>query len=121
MIRAVLILLAMCAPAVARPLDNGGYIHDYVHRIIAASGQRHEIRGDCVSACTMWLGHKGTCVYPDATLWFHSSGDPRGDAALRAFYPPRVLAFVERNGLLASRQLRGVPGWQLIRLGVERC
>lgn len=119
MIRTALLALAICAPAYAREIDNGGYIKDYITSIVHAAGKRHEIRGDCISACTMWLGHKGTCVYPDAELWFHSSGDPRGDAALKAFYPPRVLAFVAP--MLNSQTLTGVSGRQLIRLGVPSC
>lgn len=117
--RWIAFLALLAIPAHARPIDNGGRIGDYIERIVAASGQRHEIAGDCISACTMWLGHRGTCVYPDAELWFHSSGDPRGDAALKAFYPPRVLAF--GAPMLNSQTLTGVSGRQLIRLGVPSC
>ena len=116
---AALFLLALCAPALAREIDNGGNIGDYVRAIVAASGQRHEIRGDCVSACTMWLGHRGTCVYPDAELWFHAASHPDGTKTLLAFYPPRVRAFVAP--MLNSRTITGVSGWQLIRLGVPSC
>ena len=66
---------ALAASAIARPLDSGGRIGDYIERIVSASGKRHEIRGDCMSACTLWLGHAGVCVAPDAKLWFHAPRD----------------------------------------------
>jgi len=117
-----------------RPLDRGGRIGDYVERVIAAAGQRHEIRGDCMSACTIWLGHKGSCVAPDAVLWFHAATDSlramhddnpwrsiseRGAAALLAWYPPRVKAVV--RPWLNSPEFRTLSGEELIRLGVPAC
>jgi hypothetical protein len=117
-----------------RPLDRGGNIGIYVERIIAAAGQRHEIRGDCMSACTMWLGHRGTCVARDAVLWFHGasdglremrSGNPwlsiseKGNAALLAMYPPRVRQVV--RPWLNSPEYHTLTGAELIRLGVPAC
>lgn len=119
---ALAIILALAVSlAHARPIDAGGNIGDYIRAIAAARGQRHEIAGDCMSACTMWLGATRVCVYPDAELWFHSARPPEGNAALLAFYPPRVRAFVIRHGLLNSSEPRGVPGWQLIGLGIPAC
>ncbi len=130
-------VFAFAAPARAdflRPLDRGGRIGDYVERIVAASGRRHAIRGDCMSACTIWLGHKGTCVTPDAMLWFHGANDPlramrdgnpwrtiseKGNAALLAWYPPRVRAVV--RPWLRSPEYRTLSGAQLIALGVPAC
>lgn len=118
----------------ARPLDRGGRISDTITQIMAASGQRHEIRGDCMSACTMWLGHRGTCVTPDARLWFHAAQDGRasmrygnpwrtisadGNATLLAFYPPRVREIV--RPWLQSPEYRTMTGAQLIALGVPEC
>jgi hypothetical protein len=117
-----------------RPLDRGGLIGDYIEKIIASAGQRHEIRGDCMSACTVWLGHKGSCVAPDAVLWFHGASDRRramrfdnpwmsisdaGNAALLAMYPPRVRQVV--RPWLKSPDYRTLTGVELIRLGVPAC
>lgn len=131
------LVLAFAAPAQAdfmRPLDRGGRMSDTIARIISASGQRHEIRGDCMSSCTMWLGHRGTCVTPDARLWFHAAQDGTramrdgnpwrtisadGNAALLAWYPQRVRTVV--RPWLQSPEYRTLTGAQLISLGVPAC
>ena len=139
--RPLLLLSAAClgfvAPAQAqwfRPLDRGGSIAAYLMDIHAAAGRRHEIRGDCMSACTMWLGHRGVCVAPDAVLWFHGASDgvqamrqanpwraidPQANAALLAMYPPRVRAVVAP--WLDSPAWRTLTGVELIALGVPAC
>ena len=136
-----LLLLSAClclaAPAQAqglRPLDRGGSIAAYLMEIHAAAGKRHEIRGDCMSACTMWLGHRGVCVAPDAVLWFHGASDGvqamrqsnpwraisrEANAALLAMYPPRVRAVVAP--WLESPAWRRLTGVELIALGVPAC
>lgn len=117
----------------SRPVDHGGQISEYVGRIVAAAGQRHEIRGDCMSACTMWLGHRNACVAADALLHFHGATERQalsvpatwrsvnatGNAALLAFYPSRVRQVV--RPWLASAQFRTLTGAQLIGLGVPAC
>lgn len=117
--RWIAFLALLAIPAHARPIDNGGRIGDYIERIVAASGQRHEIAGDCISACTMWLGYRWTCVRPDAELWFHAGSIPVATETMFAMYPPRVKRLVWP--FMLSHHLVGVPGWQLIRLGVPRC
>ncbi len=125
---------ALAASAIARPLDSGGRIGDYIERIVSASGKRHEIRGDCMSACTLWLGHAGVCVAPDAKLWFHAPRDAgssrfqgssvrsskqSGVKTLMAFYPPRVRVVVQP--WLLSSEYHTLTGAQLIALGVPAC
>lgn len=117
-----------------RPLDRGGAMSDYVSRIASSVGQRHEIRGDCMSACTMWLGHSNACVAPDAVLYFHGASDAlramrssnpwksisaEGNAALMAFYPARVRSVV--RPWLQSPEFKTLTGAQLIQLGVRSC
>jgi len=130
--------LAFSSPAGAydffRPMDRGGRIGDYLQHIVAQAGQPHLISGDCMSACTMWLGHKGTCVTPDAVLWFHAAsersaemidGNPwrsisaDGNAALLSMYPPRVRAVV--RPWLSSPDFHTLTGAQLAALGVPLC
>ncbi len=121
------LLVAISAPASAqfrqwwRPSDPGGSIGDRILEIAAAGGRRHEIIGDCASACTMWLGARGVCVWPDAALWFHSARPASGNDALRTFYPPKVRNFVDANGYLDSYELRPIYGWQLIKMGIRDC
>lgn len=116
-----------------RPIDTGGGIGDRVREILASRGARHEIAGDCMSACTMWLGARKACVQPDAVLWFHGATGGRaayggggdrsetGNQALLAFYPPAVRRVVVTNGWLDSSTLRPLTAAQLVRLGVPAC
>lgn len=134
------VLAAAFAPTAAasfdfgRPMDRGGRIEEYLSRIVASAGRPHVIAGDCMSACTMWLGHKGTCVTPDSVLWFHGASDrlqamrqenpwramsPAGNAALLAMYPPRVRAVV--RSWLESPDYHTLTGAQLATLGVPLC
>lgn len=126
-------LLAFVASAPAqgrggRPADRGGAIGDYMRRVVSASGQRHVISGDCMSACTIWLGHSGTCVMPDAVLWFHSATVGRSDTGrlsasgnetLLAMYPPRVRAVV--RPWLRYHGYHRLTASQLVALGVPMC
>lgn len=117
-----------------RPLDRGGDIGEYTRRIVSGAGRAHVISGDCMSACTMWLGHRGVCVTPDAVLWFHAATDRlqamrqenpwrtishAGNAALLAMYPPRVRAVV--RPWLDSPDYHTLTGAQLAALGVPLC
>lgn len=126
------------APASAfdfdRPLDRGGSIADHMQRIVESAGRPHVISGDCMSACTMWLGHKNTCVTPDAVLWFHAASDRSremlddnpwrtisvsGNETMLAMYPPRVRAVV--RPWLQSPDFHTLTGRELAALGVPLC
>ena len=141
--RAGVALAAVCLwPGVAaaqnwgRPLDQGGDIAIRLRQISASAGQRHEISGDCKSACTLWLGHKGACVDRDAVLWFHAAADglkqahfenpwlwtsAAGNRLLLSAYPARVRALVAGNGWLDTPEMHTLTGAQLIALGVTAC
>lgn len=134
-------LLASCLSASAatafdlqRPLDHGGHIRDYMGRITEQAGRRHVIEGDCMSACTLWLGQKGTCVTPDAVLWFHAATDvtqsmrntnpwrtisAAGNQTLLANYPPRLRAVVAP--WLESPDYHTLTGLEVAALGVPLC
>ena len=133
----------LCLPATAayaldwgRPLDRGGDIGNRLRQIAAAPQRRHAINGDCMSSCTMWLGYKGTCVSPDAVLWFHAAADglkqahydnpwlwksAEGNRILLSFYPPRVRNVVTSNRWLETPEMHTLTGSQLIALGVPAC
>ena len=40
-------------------------------RQLRSSGQRVEVRGTCLSACTMYLGLTNLCITPSAEFGFH--------------------------------------------------
>lgn len=116
-----------------RPLDRGGPIAFYLEEIRNMSG-RKVLSGDCMSACTLWLGYRGTCVEDDAVLWFHGASDPlrqmrsanpwnaiseTANLALLQHYPPKVRDVV--RPWLASPQYRTLTGAELHALGVARC
>jgi len=114
--------------------DRGGSLNRYIERVVSASGQRVVIDGECMSSCTIWLGHRGVCVQRSARLWFHAAQDGTrsmrdgnpwrtvsadGNAALLAFYPPSVREAV--RPWLQSPEYRTLTGAQLIALGVMEC
>jgi hypothetical protein len=112
-----------------RPVDQGGNVISYIQRISAASQEGHAISGDCMSACTMWLGHRGTCVEADAVLYFHGASgglgvgwghvNPLANALLLGMYPPRVRAVV--RPWLYTTEFHTLSGRQLASLGVPLC
>jgi hypothetical protein len=67
-------LVAGSAQADSRPPpmhDTGGSVLARAMEIADLRGP-FPIRGYCSSACTMYLGYPGTCVYPGATFGFHA-------------------------------------------------
>ena len=111
------------------PYDQGGLIRDY--RARAKKLDRVEIRGTCVSACTMYLAVRGVCVDKYALLWFHAAHDPdtrkisaAGNAALVAHWPAPVRDWAARVGALGSVSFtwrRTLSGVELIAMGVPAC
>ncbi len=53
--------------------DRGGLLgqRSAEIRALRSSGQRVELRGTCLSACTMYLGLANVCVSPSAPFGFH--------------------------------------------------
>jgi len=123
----IVLFIFSALPAHARYVDNGGLIGGYVERIVGSSGEMHRIQGDCVSACTMWLGHKPVCVYPDTVLWFHGAVDSSGhiskigNIALMAFYPKALKAYLISHHWLQSAQLHSISGLGMLRFGIPLC
>lgn len=115
------------------PYDGGGLIPAYQTRIrqADAQGAQVEIRGTCVSACTMWLGARNVCVHPDAMLWFHAarkSGTRRisrfGNDVMSSYWPPAVRKWADRAGVLDSldfTQGHVLTGADLIPMGFPAC
>ena len=136
------LVLALClfvSPTFAqwdRPLDRGGRVAPYYADIAVARGQ-HRISGDCVSACSAWLGYRGTCIEPSARVYFHAVErnhplgaevnpwtlvDPAGTDRMMAHYPPKVRAIVA--SWMQSPELsetHSLSGRDLTGLGVPAC
>ena len=132
MIAAACVFVAMNLP--------GGSIAAHERHIAAldAAGCRVEIRGECLSACTMYLGAQSICVDPRARLGFHHTrrmhlggllvrpmkwdDQDHYDRRMAAFYPPAVrqwfLDDVRHRGFSAWGWLRGE---ELVRQGVADC
>lgn len=53
--------------------DRGGSLgkRGELIRQLRSSGQRVELRGTCLSACTMYLGLTNLCISPSAQFGFH--------------------------------------------------
>ena len=109
--------------------DGGGVVGDYLAFVdrANASGARVEIAGVCASACTMKLGVRRACIYPDAQLWFHAARNPDGRInALGTLimwekYPAGVRSWAANSGALSSAQFTTLSGAQAIALGVRAC
>lgn len=76
-----------------------------------------ELRGECNSACTMYLSNPRTCVHPDAILGFHAayyvgSVSPSERKNLQrwndysvSLYPLKVQKWLLKNGGLSKKML----------------
>ena len=112
-----------------KPYDGGGLLRDYAARVKKVA--RAEIRGTCVSACTMYLAARDVCVDKQALLWFHAAYDPHtrkisatGNAALVSHWPAPVRDWAARVGALGSVSFtwrRTLSGVGLIAMGVADC
>jgi hypothetical protein len=120
-----LALLLAAAPAAAEPRrDAGGSVLLRAAEIavLEATGTPREIRGECLSACTMYLGLSTACFGRGARLGFHGPRMPGGlpmppaafemaSRLMAAHYPPRIAAWFLAEG-------RHVPGMVMIPASV---
>jgi len=130
-------LSAMPMPATAAMRiaeDRGGQIGHYMRTFahVRATGQQVVIDGSCLSACTLVLGlvpRERLCATPRARFGFHAAWMPDahgravtstpGTQVLWDIYPPRVRAWITRNGGL-SRKMIFLQGRALAGI-VPRC
>lgn len=100
--------------------DRGGQIGHYLQAfaMLRSSGERVEIDGNCLSACTLVLGlipRDRLCVTGRARFGFHaawmpdSNGRPvtstMGTRALWNIYPASVRHWINRHGGLSRRMI----------------
>ena len=122
MIRALLLCLALTAPAAAETIvirnDGGGNVGQYIERRAKlAKAAAVRIEGKCLSACTIFTTLPNACVAPNALIGFHGT-TPRIpfiqrslDMRLGKFYRGEVRRLYEREW----RFLRGPNQFHLLR------
>ncbi|SOB92235.1 hypothetical protein SAMN05877809_101516 [Rhodobacter sp. JA431] len=113
--------------------DWGGYLAKRRREIdtLRASGTRVELRGTCISACTMYLSLPNVCVAPTAVFGFH--GPSRSGTPLpreKFDYWSEIMASGYREPLLSWYMSTGrhtivgyyeVTGTRLIEMGYPPC
>ena len=113
--------------------DLGGDVGRRQARIreLRREGQRVELRGTCLSACTMYLGLPNVCVDPAARFGFHGPYGRFGHLPTDAFdhwsrvisdrFLPPLRQWFMSSGRHGGRKLKLVKGAELIRMGYTRC
>ena len=137
MIRTVLLLLLLSscsdlAPERTAARDPGGSVLLRAAEIAALErrGMEKRIAGECLSACTLYLGLSTACFEEGATLGFHGPrlvvGRPLPDAQARrlaafmaSYYPPRVAEWFMAEARFSRRMIR-VPAAELVARGEAR-
>lgn len=114
--------------------DMGGSVRERVFNmaVMQLSGQRVQVRGQCMSACTMYLGlGPAMCVTPNAVFGFHgphmAAGrtDPvaisRATEQMATQYPEPIRSWFLREARhVSGNTVLRVSGAELIRLGAAQ-
>lgn len=132
-----LALLTACGAGAVQVIttDMGGPL-DQRFALIEDLRQRGEavrITGDCMSACTLYLGLAQTCVAPAAQLGFHAPstrlpGIPltaaefeRQTQRMAAVYPAILRDWFLTEARYATQSVYVLTGAQLIAMGYPAC
>lgn len=112
-----------------QPVDWGGRVSLYRDKVRVS--EKAEIKGTCVSACTMFLGAKNVCVHHDAMVWFHSAFNPTthtvsraGNEEMSKHWPPQVRDWALKVGVFNTTDFtwrKVLTGVELIAMGVAPC
>jgi hypothetical protein len=102
---------------------------DAVVRQYNASGERFRIDSHCQSACTIFLSIRNVCITPDATLLFHSGGDPSTNRMNPAStqhmldaYNPALRKYVSDNHFMDTFAFHTISGHEMIaHFGYPAC
>jgi hypothetical protein len=113
--------------------DRGGLIGQRNREInlLRATGQRVELRGTCLSACTMYLSLPNVCVSPSATFGFHGPTrdgkklpkqefDHWSEMMARNYREPLRSWFMSKGRYRTSGYFE-LGGTELIRIGYPSC
>lgn len=129
---AAVIWMSAAAGQVVISSDMGGSIDEYAARIAAETGAVR-VRGQCYSACTMWLAlGDRVCTYRSARWGFHGATavdrrmaaivEPYANWQLAQSYPPAVRRRFERSWInLREQSMRVISGAEMIKMGVKEC
>ena len=83
--------------------DPGGHVINYAINAQKAKFVRFD--GKCMSACTLYLSVRNTCITPRASFWFHKATHPVATQFLINHYPQWVRDWIARKGGLTSQWL----------------
>lgn len=120
-------------PAIVVAFDPGGEVGARQQQIrqLRRSGQRVELRGTCLSACTMYLGLRNVCVAPQASFGFHGPQSPFGGMPRDVFdhwsqvlsdrFHPQLQHWFMSTARHAGPGLLTLRGDTLIRMGYAAC
>lgn len=94
-----------------------------------ASGERFRIDSHCQSACTIFLSIRNVCVTPNATLLFHSGGNPQNGHVNPAStqhmldaYNPALRQYVTDNHFMDTFAFHSISGRDIIsKFGYPAC
>lgn len=123
----------IAAIAVNRQRLGGGYLARRSDRIaqMRSTGQRVEIRGTCISACTMYLSLPNVCITPGAVLGFHGPSEngrplpPRDfeywSQVMAANYAEPLRSWFMNTARYNTSGYYQISGAQLIRMGYPQC
>lgn len=113
--------------------DRGGYVGARGREIerMRREGERVEIRGICLSACTMYLDLPNVCVAPDAVLGFHGPSDhgrplsperfERWSREMARHYREPLYSWYMKKARYETQGYFSLRGAQLIAMGYPRC
>lgn len=112
--------------------DAGGFISSYLdhYRALRDSHVKVEIRGDCVSACTLvmhYIPRSRACVGPEAHFGFHMARrvldggavpDPEMTKELIELYYPKPVQDWLKDKTLTVEHILYMDAAEIVRLGV---
>lgn len=114
--------------------DMGGLLNQRADRIseLRKQGARVEIRGRCISSCTMFLELDNVCVHPGATLEFHGPsylGIPMGPKEfeissqfMARSYPAPIRDWYLRVGRYTQgEEFWVMTGVEAMKFGIKPC
>lgn len=113
--------------------DLGGSVSERLDQMQALGSTHVEIRGNCQSACTMYLGLPDVCVAPGAILGFHGPrtsipGIPlprrewdRVTMLMAREYPPQIARWFLKIARYHISDMLMITGREAIRTGARPC
>lgn len=136
----IFVICILVLPAIARPplypFDGGGKTYKYAQWVNDMNwrGEMVEIKGECDSACTMFLGADKVCIWPLALLGFHEVRDTgldgdyqnghrseEGTRDIEKYYPYPIYLWVKKHNATSSGKVTYMTGYEAIKLGMPNC